>query len=50
MKYEISDCTNACTKVDKIDTSRAGEYEIKYIVNYLGTPYTEIRYVHVKNG
>lgn len=50
MKYEISDCTNACTKVDKINTSKVGEYEIKYIVNYLGTPYTEIRYVHVKNG
>ncbi len=50
MKYEIYDCTNSCTKVDKVDTSKVSEYEIRYTVNYLGTPHTQIRYVHVKNG
>ena len=35
-------------EVKKIDNSKAGSYEIVYKINYLGTPYSETRYVHVK--
>lgn len=48
MKYEIYDCTNTCTKVDKVNTSKESEYEIRYSINYLGTTHKETRYVHVK--
>ena len=48
ISYKIEDCTNACKKVDKIDSTKAGEYEITYTVNYLGSPHKEIRYIHIK--
>ncbi len=48
MSYEINDCTSACTKVNKIDNSKIGEYEVVYTVNYLGTTFKETRYIHIK--
>ena len=48
IKITIRDCTDTCKEVKKIDNSKAGSYEIVYKINYLGTPYSETRYVHVK--
>lgn len=48
IKVTIKDCTNTCKEVSKIDNSKIGEYEVIYKISYLGTPYTETRYVHIK--
>ena len=48
IKVTIRDCTNSCKETSKIDNSKEGSYEVVYKINYLDTPYTETRYVHVK--
>ena len=48
MSYEIRDCTSACIEVDSIDSSKVGEYEVVYTVNYLGATFKETRYIHIK--
>lgn len=47
-QYIIRDCTTTCKTVTGIDTSQEAEYQITYTINYLGTPYKETRYVHIK--
>ena len=47
-QYIIRDCTTTCKTVTNIDTSEEAEYQITYTINYLGTPYKETRYVHIK--
>ena len=48
MSITIKECTGACKDVTKIDNTQQGSYEIIYKINYLGTPYKETRYVHIK--
>lgn len=47
-QYIIRDCTTTCKTVTSIDSSQEAEYQITYTINYLGTPYKETRYVHIK--
>lgn len=50
-QYVIKNCTgNSCEVVTKIDNTVKGEYEIVYTINYLGTPYTKSRYIHIKDN
>ena len=50
-QYVIKDCTgDTCKTVTNIDSSKRGEYEIIYTINYLGAPYKKTRYVHIKEN
>ncbi len=46
--YVIKECSDTCQTVTDIDNTKAGNYEIVYTINYLGTPYQKTRSIHIK--